>query len=727
MSTAGLPTTFAPTPSPAFQPRPSKPAPPPSTSIKFGTKFDPSAYLASMGWTGGGLGKSGQGIVAPIEVQLRPERAGIAYGGLKEKTQQAKDEARRRGEVESSDEERTSKPKKKERKEKPAWTEREKKPRKPKVEHRTYEQIIEEIGGLPGTQSGLGKIYDARGGEMREVSDLATALGSKGLPSARAEHLPELQHNLRLICETNAQTLTALAREGVQIQDRKRWLKREAEVAARKRAVEEKKLVRIRGVLAVVKRLEEVSLRVTSALAESEGGEEALADFTPLIKQLATEYEDEITDLALDEAVVGAVAPLLRTLWSDWKPLKQPSFTTSYLRAWEPLLPTQSSTTTSPPTMTPHETLLWTLWLPRIRSALNEWKPHHPSSAVTLLETWQPLLPRFIWDNLIDQLLLPSLRHSISDWDARTSRWGLEHVLFPWLPLVGVERMGDVFVEAKTRLRAGLKVCSIRQGPSRGLGQWRKFYGSGGSDEWDALLLSTVVPRLASHLKAKLSIAANEKEQDLSALEEVLQWKKVVGRTVMARVVAVDFFPKWLAVLCESLKQPPRELEGVARWYEFWRRWWAEEASLLSSVPDNPTDVGNVGFCAGLNLINRALDLSPSSRSALQPPSFVLPSTRPASTTAATTASTAEPAEAERATFRSILSDHLAQHDLFLFKTSQVHPTGPTTTAAVWRVSKSASAKTASVLIYLDDDVVFQQRKEGWVPVSLDQLVQSLV
>ncbi|CDR88568.1 related to Tuftelin-interacting protein 11 [Sporisorium scitamineum] len=746
LSAAGLPTSFSapprpPAPSSTFQ-RSSKPSKPdsssiPKTSIKFGGKFDPSAYLASMGWTGGGLGKSGQGIVNPIEVQLRPERAGIAYGGIKEKTKQAKDEARRRGEAVSSDQEERHQCRKqdcskkdKEKKEQRAWTAAEKKPRKPKIEHRTYEQIIAEIGALPNTHSTLSKIYDASSGEMREVSDLATALGRKGVPSAtKADQLPELQHNLRLICETNAQTLTALAREGVQIQDRRRWLTREAEVVQRKKAVEERKIVRVRGVLELVKRLEEVSVRV----GENED-ESVLAEFTPLIQQLAQEYEDEISELALDEAVVGAVAPILSKLWSNWKPLKQPTLTTTYLSTWRPLLPTQDTAADKAATMTPYDTLLWTFWMQPIRSTLNnDWKPHHPSAAITLLEAWRDLLPRFIWDNVIEQIALPKLRRCIAGWDARSSKWGLEHVVFPWLPVLGVERMQDVLLDARRRLRSALKACSVSGGPSRGLGEWKRFYASNvGADDWETLLLSTVVPRLSSHL-SKLAISKNTEEQDLSPLHDMLQWRKVVRRSVLLRVLAVGFFPKWLEVLCGRLKASPAEWGSIVNWYQFWRRWWVTESKLLRDEEvEEGENVVNIGFCTGLDLINSALDMTPERRMLLQPPPFAprsqhQPTIDPPPRTTSTTAPTTE----ETASFRTVLSEQLALHDLFLFKTSQVQPTGITTTATVWRVSATLPAatgpkRTNSTLIYVEDDVVFQQQAAEWVPVSIEQLVKSL-
>ncbi|GAK64640.1 TFP11-domain-containing protein [Moesziomyces antarcticus] len=730
MSAAGLPTSFSRpsvAPSSAFQ-RTRKPDAPavPRTSIKFGGKFDPSAYLASMGWTGGGLGKAGQGIVNPIEVQLRPERAGIAYGGLKEKTQQAKDEARRRGEAVSSDEEtharrghgkkRHDKHRRKadgEAAETPrAWTKKEKKPRKPRVEHRTYEQILAEVGAVRAPST-LGKIYDASSGELREVADLASALGSRGAPTAEANELPELQHNLRLICTTNAQTLTALAREGAQIQDRRRWLRREAEQAERQRAADAAKLQRVQQALVLVRELEAVHARAAKLDpdATQDARLAALEAFTPIVARLEA-HARGMAELALDEAVVGAAAPLLRAVWTAWRPLKEPQLIVSMLQAWAGMLhPQETAGGKGKRVMTAWEALIWNVWMPPVRSALNAWKPHHPSAAVELLEAWRGVVPQFVYDNLVDQIVLPKLHSALGAWEPKSS-WRLDHVVFPWLPVLGTQRLGEVMGEAKRRLRSALKTADIPAGPDGGLEAWRKLYAQSGG-EWDALMLATVVPRLSSHLRG---FKVDPADQKMDVLEAVFAWTKVVRRSVVARVVAAEVFPQWLGVLGAWITQPGADLDEVAQWYEFWRGYLEP---LCTSDPTNPI---NAGFAIALDWINLALDTPPEQRAQLKPPVYVLPSRRSEVKPAA-----AGVQVAEVATLRDVLAEELAVHDLFLFKTAQVHRTGPASTATVWRVARAFEATAAAAAkVYIDDDVVFRSDEHGWTPVSIAELVQSL-
>src|SRR5699024_7492080 len=108
---------------------------------------------------------------------------------------------------------------------------------------------------------------------------------------------------------------------------------------------------------------------------------------------------------------VAAIHPLFRQAMEEWEPLQDPTFLLSYLRRLQPLLSrngedehrTRSSTS-------PYETMIYTLWLPRVRSALlNDWDVFDPGPATTLVVSWKEALPSFVYANLLDQQIVPKL------------------------------------------------------------------------------------------------------------------------------------------------------------------------------------------------------------------------------------------------------------------------------------------------------------------------------
>ena len=203
--------------------------------------------LSKMGWQAGtGLGTTGEGIVTPIESKLRPQKMGIAFKGFKEKTEQSKQEARRRGEVVSDEEDVKAKKLRKKVKEHEAkrsdvW----KRPKKvkTKVEHKTYEQIVAEAGEA-GPAAGVGQIIDATGAvvcslsqnslftltahcQPREVSSLAEISLNSWAPSNDPTKIPEVRHNIRLIADECKSDLDGLAREAKALTERKKWISSE--------------------------------------------------------------------------------------------------------------------------------------------------------------------------------------------------------------------------------------------------------------------------------------------------------------------------------------------------------------------------------------------------------------------------------------------------------------------------------------------------------------------
>ena len=685
---AQLPTSFG-------APRDASPARPSGA----GGGFDPSAYLRQMGWTGGGLGKEGQGIVNPIEVQQRPNRAGVAFGGRREKSTQERQEERRRTGAPLSDDEA---PAARKRPQRAAWRRREREA-KPRIVHRTYEEILAAEAGQ-GPDAALpaeGPVIDATRREMRQVDSLAAALAQAPVPTSESTQLPELRHNLRLLRDSNHETLHKLAVEGGALLDRARWLQRDADESRRRLNHEKQEHARLRAVLASVQ-----------ALAEAAPIAAAIDELTPHVDALLQAHGEELAALQLDEAVAGAMVPAWRRELAVWEPLTKPHAFTVTLARWRPVLRTGADSRV----MTPFESVLWNLWMPPVRNALtNTWDVGDPAPAIALVEAWRELLPRFILDNVLDQLVLPKVHRAVHNWTPHEARVPLYMLVLPWLPLAEA-RMHDVLADARRQWRSVLSAWRPSQGVPAELEQWAGVFPAA---DWEALLLDRVVPKLGAALRTEFRV--NPAAQEMRVLEQVLAWRGVLRDSVLSRLLETEFVPPWLRVLHQWLMQPDADLAEVADWYAFWRSWLAPVATQLPGLSH--------AFGHALQLMNAALELGATRCTALPPVSFQ-PHPRSAEADGARTKAQSAPGAAapptlEDVTFRSIVEERAALRDLFVLSLNRLEPG---TGLPLLRLAPHIDGKRG-VTFYIDDDVLFVWEAHGgqqgeYVPLALAEVLE---
>ena len=98
-----------------------------------------------------------------------------------------------------------------------------------------------------------------------------------------------------------------------------------------------------------------------------------------------------------------------------------------------PFLPSILPTTS----MDPYDRLVWDCWMPKFRSTISSWSPRICNPVIDLLECWMPLLPSWVMDNILDQMILPRLHEEVETWDPTTDTMPIHAWVHPWLPLMG--------------------------------------------------------------------------------------------------------------------------------------------------------------------------------------------------------------------------------------------------------------------------------------------------
>ncbi|KIY71893.1 TFP11-domain-containing protein [Cylindrobasidium torrendii FP15055 ss-10] len=680
--------------------------------------------LQKMGWqAGAGLGSSGEGIVTPVETKMRPGRSGIAFRGFKERTDQSKREAKRRGEdVSDEEEEARSKVRSKgkgkaQEKRSDAW----KKPSKikTKVEHKTYNQILEDAGET--STSGIGQIIDATGAVPREVGSLAevSIAGSYGA-SNDPERIPEIRHNVRLIRDSCKTQVAELASEARLVDMKKKQAIRD-DARLRQKVEEEARLIaRLQQIQLVTNELQATAKNLSSSY------EPALESFDPLIERLLRDFGREFAVYHLDQIIVGAIAPVARRLLQQWNPLQNPGYLVDILGKWTGALPvsqapkeetqvdafgapTYKSPADSQCPMSPFDSLLWNVWLPKVRSAINnEWSAHEPDAVVRLYEAWSAFLPRFIADNVMDQLVLPKVRKAVADWSPKLDKASLQSIVFPWLPHLGL-RMDELTSEARRKVKSVLRRWNAGEPVPDDLAPWRDVFGG---PEWDNLLLKSIVPKLGATLRDDFTV--NPRNQDMQPIEAVLAWAPLLHTSITAQLLETEFFPKWLDTLHFWLVQPRVSFEEVAQWYTFWKGAVAVKGAER-------------GFTRGLQLMNDAIELGANAPAKLAKPDFraEIGAKETAAKAPVVQKKTLNAVRTQEVTFKSIVEEYAAKHNLLVIPAGRAHEKSR---MPMFRVSASVDGK-GGILVYILDDAVWAAPEgvgspsEEFVAIPLEAMV----
>ncbi|KAH6589633.1 hypothetical protein BASA50_009890 [Batrachochytrium salamandrivorans] len=628
------------------------------------TKGFGSKMLAKMGYVPGkGLGSGGEGITAPIDVKLRPSGMGLGHGGFDERTETVKremeDKAENSNDARDQDPSRPRKGGKEEKRD--GWKRSsagQKKSAKPLF--KTAQDVLLEQASLNSSKGESTipsavqptKIIDMTSKQPRVLTSMSQA--SQGSASSIGPNMSgrifELRHNMLLITDLNRSDLLHIS-SNIKIETSHKG-RAESDIKSLQVLVEDEKLRlgRLERIRELVMKCRSISLSnpvhtmdMSDATNSGLGVVERI--YGPVFEEMQREFMPEYKQLGLDTLVVSTLLPWFKAMLRGWSVLENPSFGADVVKRWRSLLVVDSISSNSSSdtgfleqddqtgehsgkaTMTPLESMLYTVWLPRVRQAVNnDWDVSRPDEMIALLEAWyiqsgessrpnsnrgsSSILPTWLFQNIAHQLIIPKLMRAVEEWEPRqrTSNNRNEMMahtwIHPWLPILG-DLLDPLCVDVRRKLESSWRDWSPKDhSPLLVIKSWISVFSK---SDLEHLLSTSIIPSLIVHLRTEFTISPET--QDLGPLvEDVFPWCHIISPPLFSHLLATEFFAPWCRVLWTWIASPGANLDEVSSWYISWKRVFEEaEEGAMKELPC----IGE-GWRTALDMMNQGVTLRAS-------------------------------------------------------------------------------------------------------------------
>ncbi|KAM7019007.1 tuftelin-interacting protein 11 [Tautogolabrus adspersus] len=562
------------------------------------TKGIGQKLLQKMGYQPGkGLGKNAQGIINPIEAKLRKGKGAVgAYGN--ERTKQSLQDF---PVVDSEEEE-----EKEFQKELGQWRKDPTGPggkKKPKYSYRTVDELKAKGKLAPrSTAVSAGelaqvKVIDMTGREQKvyySYSQMTNkhSVPDEGPPSMSTQDqrgsgfaLPELEHNLQLLIDLTEQDILQSARRLQHEKDVVVSLSHESRALQSRLDAEQDAIQRMEAVLALVERFP------SGEMAPGEGP--TVQECARIFETLQTDYYEEYKTMGLADLAVAVVQPLLKEKLRSWDPLKDSSYCLEDIGQWRAILESRDLHSSAPDSnMDPYHRLLWEVWIPVMRSCVSGWQPRIVGPMVDCVEVWVPLLPLWILDHMLEQLILPRLQREVDNWNPLTDTVPIHSWIHPWLPLLQ-SRLEPLYPPIRSKLSNALQRWHPSDASARLILQpWKDVFTPGA---WEAFMVKNIIPKLALCLE---ELVINPHQQQMEPFHWVMDWEGMLSPSSLVSLLDKNFFTKWLQVLCSWLSNSPN-YEEITKWYLGWKTMLSDALLAQPLIKDK--------FNEALDIMNRAV------------------------------------------------------------------------------------------------------------------------
>ncbi|KJH43692.1 g-patch domain protein [Dictyocaulus viviparus] len=618
---------------------------------KFGKGSVVKNMMKAMGYKEGeGLGISRQGIVEPVQATVRKGRGALgAYGKETVKTR-----------------------------------------------YKTLDEVIEEggsIGFLSSVKTGV-KVIDMTGPEQRVYSgydsfSLKSRSNFNDVNDRDVFDVPELMYNLNLLVDLTEESIRRNDSQLKSVKDRTTALEYERTQA---KAVLESEERDSRRIMEVYELIDKISRRSSCS---SSG-----VFFMLLSCFIMNEIFKKLDVLFFKEFMAQIVE-----YFSKWRPLDPDHliYGVDLMKEWRDILVDTEKASMFVDRLSAYDRLLWEGWLPSLRRASLDWDPRDQMEPMLrIIEIWLPVLPSWMKENILEQVIVPRIDDRVSSWDPLTDNVPIHSWLVPWLAVLG-DRLQPVLAPIRQKLAKALRMWNPTDHSAMAiLKPWRGVWAPA---TMSAFLAQNVVPKLEKCLDTmNLNPRENKKYEEWYAC---MSWIGMISADVITSVVTKYFFPRDFINLSRFLTRLSTVIQEVS------------EMDLPSTVIIVSAVILFKHPLYSENLRRGMVALMESSQglrvySAPSQGTLTQPAPPPPPLTAAMRVNTAIPMTSSHMSLKEMLERMAAQHDLTHIPQRDRLKDGR---QVYWFGTQS---------IYLDRNIVYLMDTQSfsWRPVGMEELLQ---
>ena len=231
-------------------------------------------------------------------------------------------------------------------------------------------------------------------------------------------------------------------------------------------------------------------------------------------RHLERNHADDYIKYDMANVALTYLLPLVKAhLATVWRPFESGDSSDENCRRmlfpWKSLLENQTLHTKGN-VMEPFHGLLWHGWMPALRGLIGQWRCKEAEPMVDLLDRWEPLLPEWIMENILNQLILPRIQTEVDAWNPLTDLIPIHAWIHPWLPRLSA-RLELVYPTIRQKMAQALVAWQPSDQSARSvLMPWVPVFSKGAMD---AFLVKNILPKLQQALMS-WTIHSNPHQQD---------------------------------------------------------------------------------------------------------------------------------------------------------------------------------------------------------------------